>query len=109
MNVFGKTIRLFLLEGNTNSLVTAELSNWTGIGVKVPRIKVKDYNNRFEFQKPGVYILFGKDENNNDAAYIGEAEKVGDRLAKQLSDRDFWIEVIFFTSKDRYLNKASIK
>lgn len=28
--LFGKTIRLFLVEGNTNGLVTAELSNWTG-------------------------------------------------------------------------------
>jgi hypothetical protein len=108
---FGKTIRLFLLEGSTNSLVTAELSNWTGIGVKVPRIKVKEYGLRPEFQKPGVYILFGKDENDKDknVAYIGEAEKISERLIKQLSDKEFWNEVIFFSAKDKYLNKASVK
>jgi hypothetical protein len=70
LNSFGKTIRLFLVEGNTNGLITAELSNWTGIGVKVPKIKIKEYNSRSELQKPGVYILFGKNENNEDSAYI---------------------------------------
>lgn len=109
MNTFGKTIRLFLLEGNTNSLVTAELSNWTGVGIKVPRIKVKEYNARPEFQKAGVYILFGKDDNNHDAAYIGEAEIIADRLNSHLANKEFWNEVIFFTSKDKYLNKASVK
>jgi hypothetical protein len=106
---FGKTIRLFLLEGNTNSLVTAELSNWTGVGIKAPRIKVKEYSARQEFQKAGVYILFGKDDNNQDAAYLGEAEIIADRLHSHLAKKEFWNEVIFFTSKDKYLNKASVK
>lgn len=107
--MFGKTIRLFLLGGNTNSLVIAELSNWTGVGIKVPRIKVKEYNTRAEFQKAGVYILFGKDNNNQDAAYIGEAEIIADRLNSHLATKEFWNEVVFFTSKDKYLNKASVK
>jgi len=108
---FGKTIRLFLLNGSTNGLTTAELSNWTGIGVKVPRIKLKDYYARTEFQKPGVYILLGKDENDKDqdAAYIGEAEVISERLSHHLANKEFWNEVIFFSSKDKYLNKASVK
>lgn len=106
---FGKTIRLFLVDGTTNGLTTAELSNWTGMGVKVPRIKIKEYSNRPEFQKPGVYILIGKGENNEDAAYIGEAEVIADRLAHHIANKDFWNEVIFFGSKDKYLNKASVK
>ncbi|MGQ7856900.1 GIY-YIG nuclease family protein [Pedobacter sp. WC2501] len=109
MNTFGKTIRLFLVNGTTNGLTTAELSNWTGIGVKVPRIKIKEYGSRLEFQKPGVYILIGKGDNNEDAAYIGEAEIVVDRLIQQIANKDFWNEVIFFGSKDKYLNKASVK
>ncbi|MGY5253199.1 GIY-YIG nuclease family protein [Sphingobacterium spiritivorum] len=109
MNTFGKTIRLFLVDGTANGLTTAELSNWTGIGVKVPRIKIREYSNRTEFQKPGVYILIGKGENNEDAAYIGEAEVIANRLFQQIADKDFWNEAIFFSSKDKYLNKASIK
>lgn len=109
MNSFGKTIRLFLLEGNINSLVTAELSNWTGIAIRVPKIKIKEYSNRPEFQKAGVYILFGKGENNEDAAYIGEAEIIYDRLLSHIANKEFWNEVVFFCSKDKYLNKASVK
>lgn len=109
MNTFGKTIRLFLVDGTANGLTTAELSNWTGIGIKVPRIKIKEYSNRAEFQKPGVYILIGKGENNEDVAYIGEAEVIANRLFQQISEKDFWNEVIFFGSKDKYLNKASVK
>lgn len=109
MSTFGKTIRLFLVDGTANGLTTAELSNWTGIGVKVPRIKIREYSNRPEFQKPGIYILIGKGENNEDAAYIGEAEVIANRLFQQIADKDFWNEVIFFGSKDKYLNKASVK
>lgn len=109
MNTFGKTIRLFLVDGTVNGLTTAELSNWTGIGIKVPRIKIKEYNSRPEFQKPGIYILIGKGENNEDAAYIGEAEIIAERLSDHIAHKDFWNEVIFFGSKDKYLNKASVK
>jgi hypothetical protein len=109
MNTFGKTIRLFLVDGTANGLTTAELSNWTGIGIKVPRIKIKEYSNRPEFQKPGVYILIGKGENNEDVAYIGEAKVIANRLFQQISEKDFWNEVVFFGSKDKYLNKASVK
>lgn len=106
---FGKTIRLFLVEGSMNGLVTAELSNWTGKSFKLPRIKVKDYLSREEFKNPGIYILLGKNEKNEDAAYIGEGEPVIDRIKDHLVKKDFWNEVILFVSKDKYLNKASIK
>lgn len=109
MNIFGKIIRLFLVDGTPNGLTTAELSNWTGIGIKVPRIKVREYNTRSEFRKPGVYILIGKGDNNEDVAYIGEAEIIADRLAHHIANRDFWNEVLFFGSKDQYLNKAGVK
>ncbi|MEQ1665919.1 MAG: GIY-YIG nuclease family protein, partial [Bdellovibrionales bacterium] len=74
-----------------------------------PRIKIKDYNSRDELKRPGVYILFGKNEKDEDAAYIGEAEIGIDRLQQQLNEKEFWNETIIFNSKDKYLNKASIK
>ncbi|WES99725.1 GIY-YIG nuclease family protein [Chryseobacterium arthrosphaerae] len=109
MNTFGKTIRLFFVDGTPNSLTTTELSNWTGIGIRVPRIKVREFSNRPEFRKPGVYILIGKGDNNEDAAYIGEAEVIADRLASHIANKEFWNEVLFFGSKDQYLNKAGVK
>jgi hypothetical protein len=107
--MFGRTIRLYLLEGHTNSLITAELSNWTGKALKIPRIKVKEYSSREEFRGPGIYILFGKNELGHEAAYIGEGEPVISRILDHLARKDFWNEVVIFVSKDKYLNKASIK
>jgi len=108
-NTFGKTIRLFLIEGNMNGLVSADLSNWTGKAFRIPRIKIKEYSTREEFKSPGVYLLLGKNEKNEDAAYIGEGEPVIDRIKDHLNKKEFWNEVIVFVSKDKYLNKASIK
>jgi hypothetical protein len=44
----------------------------------------------------------------NPAAYIGEAETIKDRLKQHLS-KDFWSQVVFFTSKDENLTKAHIR
>lgn len=37
---YGKSIELFLVNGTADSLVTAELSNWNGKAIKIPRIEV---------------------------------------------------------------------
>src|SRR5699024_10147013 len=57
----------------------------------------------------GVYFLFGEDDEGNNVAYIGEAENVLSRLNSHLREKDFWTEVVVFTSKDDNLNKAHIK
>ena len=57
---FGKTIKLFLMDGEPNGRMTCELSNWTGKAYKIPRIKVKDCVDRTDLKNPGVYLLFGK-------------------------------------------------
>ena len=37
---YGKSIELFLVNGSADSLITAELSNWNGKALKIPRIEV---------------------------------------------------------------------
>ena len=105
----GKTIKLFLIDGEPNGRITGELSNWTGKAYKIPRIKIKDSNDREELQNPGVYLLFGKNEEGKDQVYIGEAENIFSRLTQQLSKKEFWNEAIAFISKDENLNKAHIR
>lgn len=39
---FGKTIKIFLIDGDPNGRMSCELSNWTGKAYKIPRIKIKD-------------------------------------------------------------------
>lgn len=105
----GKTIKIFLIDGDPNGRMSCELSNWTGKAYKIPRIKVKDCIDRDDLNSTGVYLLFGKDDEGKDQVYIGEAESVLKRLNQQLSQKDFWHETIVFISKDENLNKAHIK
>jgi len=109
MRKFGKTIKLFLIDGEPNGRMTCELSNWTGKAYRIPRIYVKDSSDREELKNPGVYLLFGKNDEGKEIVYIGEAEVIFDRIKQHLSQKDFWNEVIVFISKDENLNKAHVK
>lgn len=106
---YGKTIKIFLIDGDPNGRMTCELSNWTGKAYKIPRIKVKESVDRDDLKNTGVYLLLGKDEEGKEQVYIGEAETILIRLNQHLSQKDFWNEAIVFVSKDDNLNKAHIK
>lgn len=106
----GKTIRIYLDDGSVSGIRHAEIINWTGQAISSPRSKIKLLTTWEESKKPGVYFLFGVDEKSGeDAVYIGEAENVYDRLQDHLAKKDFWNEVVFFTSKDENLTKSHVK
>ena len=110
MTNMGKTIRIYLADGSVSGIRHAEIVNWTGQAVSSPRTKIKSLNGWDESKKPGVYFLFGIDEESGkDAVYIGEAENVFDRLQNHIANKDFWNEVIFFTNKDENLTKSHVK
>lgn len=106
-----KTIKIFLTEGDSTGLKTAELSNWTGQAIVIPRNKMKDAKLRKECCKPGIYFLIGKDEEdlNVPKVYIGEAEVIWQRLFEHDNKKDFWQWAICFTSKDENLTKAHVR
>jgi hypothetical protein len=106
---FGKTIKIFLIDGEPNGRMSCELSNWSGKAYKIPRIKIKECSDRNDLTSTGVYLLFGKDDTGKDQVYIGEAESIIKRLNQHLTQKDFWNEAIVFISKDENLNKAHIK
>ena len=106
---FGKTIKMFLIDGDPSGRLTCELSNWTGLAYRIPRTEVKKCSDRPNLNSPGVYMLFGRNDDDKEAVYIGEAEEVYTRLQSHLREKDFWNEVIVFISKDENLNKAHIK
>lgn len=106
---FGKTIKIFLIDGDPNGRMSCEISNWSGKAYKIPRIKIKDCSDRQDLESTAVYLLFGKDEEGKDLVYIGEAESILKRLNQHLTQKDFWNETIVFISKDENLNKAHIK
>jgi hypothetical protein len=103
------TIKLFLPKGEAQSLRTAELLNWTGKAIAGPRSELDDLLARDELDKSGVYILIGVDaDTGKQAAYIGEAEVVRDRL-KQHREKEFWVQAIAFVSKDENLTKSHVR
>ncbi len=104
-----KTIKLFLKDGISNGRISCELSNWSGKSYKIPRILLKQSDNKDDLNRTGVYFLFGRDDDNTNSIYIGEAEGIYQRLSQHLASKDFWNEAIVFVSKDENLNKAHIK
>jgi hypothetical protein len=105
----GKTIKIFLIDGDSNGRMSCELSNWTGKAYKIPRFNIKECSDRDDLNNTGIYLLFGKDDEDNYLVYLGEAESVFSRLKQHLSGKEFWNEAIVFISKDDNLNKAHIK
>lgn len=109
---YGKSIELFLVNGSADSLITAELSNWNGKAIKIPRIEVAACT-RDDITQAGVYFLFCKDDDGTDSVYIGEAENVKDRLVQHLRDyqtdkeKYYWNTAVIFVGRD--LNKALIR
>lgn len=105
-----KTIKIYLTEGKADGIKTAELSNWVGKAIAIPRNKLKAVKEKNECSQPAVYFLFGKEEELLlPSVYIGEAEVLWKRLITHESNRDFWQIAIGFISKDNNLTKAHIK
>lgn len=109
---YGKAIELFLVNGTAESLITAELSNWNGKAIKIPRTEVST-SDREDIKGVGIYFLICQEDDGTDSVYIGEAENVLDRLTQHLRDyqsgkeKYYWNTAIIFVGRD--LNKALIR
>ena len=109
---YGKAIELFLVNGTADSLITAELSNWNGKAIKIPRTEVSGCD-RDDIKGVGVYFLMCQEDDGADSVYIGEAENVQDRLVQHLRDyqsgkeKYYWNTAVVFVGRD--LNKALIR
>ncbi|MDT0502573.1 MULTISPECIES: GIY-YIG nuclease family protein [unclassified Halomonas] len=112
----GRSIRLFLVDGTPNGLLTAEIMNWTGHVLTGPRSKLSELVQRPECGRTGIYFLVGPDPDNSlrPQVYIGESDDVGTRLkqhnrTEERGGKDFWEKVSLVTSKDQNLTKAHVK
>ena len=109
---YGKAIELFLVNGTAESLITAELSNWNGKAIKIPRTEVSSCE-RDDIKGVGVYFLICQEDDGTDSVYIGEAENILDRLSQHLRDyqsgkeKYYWNTAVIFVGRD--LNKALIR
>ncbi|MBQ7154017.1 MAG: GIY-YIG nuclease family protein [Synergistaceae bacterium] len=100
------------MNGTADSIIVAELSNWNGTAVKIPRTEIQDYAGD-EISGAGVYFLFCQEDDGSNSVYIGESEDMLERLRQHLKDYQagsenfYWNTVVAFTGHD--LNKALIR
>lgn len=109
----GKTIRIFLTDGTSTGILTAEIMNWTGKVLVASRADLGLLGKREEAKRTGVYLLVGPDpeESGKDRLYIGEGDNVIHRLSHHARDenKDFWSKAVLIISKDSNLTKAHVR
>ncbi len=106
------TIRIFVPDGDPDSLRIVDRMNWTGIGLSFSRTKWKEVRERPEFKHAGVYILVGYegDEDELLTIYIGQGDGVRTRIESHYQRKEFWNRGIVFVSSSTSssLNRAHI-
>lgn len=111
--VKGKTIRIYLPTGDPKEAKIADISSEMGKLIFVSRKNIDWIKMRDEKDNTGIYFLIGDIDPESDKriVYIGEAEKLFDRLNTHIrdSEKDWFSGIIFFTTKDNSLNKAMVK
>ncbi|MDD4370394.1 MAG: GIY-YIG nuclease family protein [Anaerostipes sp.] len=113
----GKSINLFLMDGEANGRIKCTLANWTGIAYKIPRTELEKCRERDDLKQSGVYFLFGaSDQTGKNVVYIGQAgaRKNGEGILNRLQEhkrnpeKDYWTEAIVFTTTNNSFGPTEI-
>jgi len=108
MNSFGRSLELFFVDGRPDGMLTAQVFNWTGLVIRVPRTQISDGLLRSEVNQTGVYVLLGE-QDGDPLAYVGEAENLKTRIAQHVGGKTWWDSAILITTTGDLLNKAHVK
>lgn len=109
-----KSFNLFLLDGEVTGRIKCTMSNWTGLAYKVPRIYLDECKDRQDLKQSGVYFLFGKNDEEKEEVYIGQAgirkngEGVLYRVAEHLKDKEFFSEAVMLTTQNNSFGPTEI-
>jgi len=104
----GRSLELYFVDGRPDGMLTAEVFNWTGHVLKIPRITLPEGLKRPEARQTGVYILLGTDD-DGPLAYIGETQDMADRIRDHAAKKDWWETAILITAAGDALHKAHVK
>lgn len=106
----GKTISIFIPDSNPRGVKICDIKDSIVKAIFIPRNKLEDVYKRSDILDPGIYFLFGnEDEVGKPKVYIGEAENLLTRIKQHNISKDFWNTAICFVSEKRNINKAHIK
>lgn len=104
----GRSLELFFVDGRPDGMLTAEVFDWTGHVLRLPRTQLAEGLKRAEARQTGVYILIGQDD-DGPLAYIGETENMAERLKDHAKKKDWWDDAILITAARDALHKAHVK
>jgi len=108
--VSGKTIQIYLPDGNPRSVRIAEITSRTIYAVLIPRSQLDYALTRNELANVGIYLLIGaEEEGSKSLVYIGEAEDCVIRLKQHNKTKEFWNNAIVIVSKTQYFTKTHVK
>ena len=106
----GKTIQIYLPDGNPRSVKIAEFTSRTVQAILIPRAQLEQVYKRSELSNVGVYLLFGENTaGNSSLLYIGEAEDCHTRLKQHNRNKDWWNMALVCVSKTAEFTKAHVK
>lgn len=108
----GKSLKIFLIDGEATGRWTCVLSGRTAKAYKIPRSYYKQSSDIEELRRTAVYLLFGTDEDiDRPVVYIGETEDAIERLGQHYKseEKSYWNDAVVFISQDEHFNKAHIK
>lgn len=117
MAMKGKSINLFLIDGESNGRIKCTLANWTGVAYKIPRTALDLCKERDDMKQGGIYFLFGTSERTgNNVVYVGQAgaRKNGEGLLYRLQEhkrnpnKDYWTEAVLFTTSNNSFGATEI-
>lgn len=113
----GKSINLYLMDGDAAGRIKCTLANWTGVAYKIPRTELDKCKERDDLKQSGVYFLFGvTDDTGKGVVYIGQAgaRKNGEGILNRLlehkrnPEKDYWTEAVVFTTSNNSFGPTEI-
>jgi hypothetical protein len=108
--ILGRTIQIFLPDGNPRGVKIAEFTSRTIQVVSVPRAQLDFACSRPELSNVGLYFLTGDSDSRRDPLlYIGEAEDCTSRLRQQNKSKDWWTNALACVSKTAGFTKSHVK
>ena len=79
------TIRIFVPDGDPEGVRLIDRMNWTGLGIVFPRSKWTEVRQRPEFNRAGVYILVGYQEEDLPTVYNRPKPTVSEIASKPIT------------------------
>ncbi|WP_103063745.1 GIY-YIG nuclease family protein [Actinomyces qiguomingii] len=104
----GKHIEIFLVDGKSGGITTADVSGWTGHILSGPRTMLKELRARWDAQTNGVYLLLGEDPEaiESTRCYIGKTENFAERFVDHDRKKDWWTRAVVISSREDAFNQG---